>query len=235
MQNLTPNERRCAAALTEIGESPFLESECGSTEHLAEPVEELLPLYEHNSDWEEVEFDSRLLNCALRFSDFGARWSTRESLPEIHGEFHVLHFYDVFDQTEGPSAGHETSDFQRDFLAQLRYFDHTPRSGAGMMTYIRMQPQVTPLEIWYQDIADIGRHPYPRNYIRMDITYCEYLEALTLTKGTYGWQYLYADISLRESGFESKVHYLTSMLEVFPDLFPAYDYTPLAERLEARL
>ncbi|MET7712169.1 hypothetical protein [Streptomyces sp. NPDC005407] len=235
MQILTPNEQRHAASLEEIRTSPFLEAQCGSSEELAEPVEDLLPLYEHNPDWEGVEFDERLLNCSLRFTDLGGRWETSGDLPEIYGEFNLLHFYDVFDQPEGPSRGQETTDFQQEFLSQLRFFDHTPRSGAGMMTYIRMQPNVAPLEIWYQDIADIGSDPYPTNFIKMDITYCEYLEALILTKGTYGWQYLYTDVSLRGGEFHSKASYLEHMLDVFPRIFPSYDYSSLLVRLEERL
>ncbi|NUK07380.1 hypothetical protein HRW18_04995 [Streptomyces lunaelactis] len=235
MQNLTPNEQRHVASLEQIRTSPLLEAECGTTDELAEPVEDLLPLYEHNPDWEDVEFNESLLSCSLRFSDLGARWATSGNLPEIYGEFRLLHFYDVFDQTEGPSGGEETTNFQQEFLSQLRIFDHTPRSGAGMVTYIRMKPHVTPLEIWYQDIADIGSDPYPANFIRMNITYCEYLEALLLTKGTYGWQYLYTDISLRGREFHSKVRYLKNMLDVFPGVFPQYDYTSLTARLEERL
>ncbi|WP_326647925.1 MULTISPECIES: hypothetical protein [unclassified Streptomyces] len=235
MQNLTPNEQRHAASLEQIRTSPFLEAECGTTDELAEPVEDLLPLYEHNPDWEDVEFDESLLNCSLRFSDLGARWATSGNLPEIYGEFRILHFYDVFDQSEGPSGGEEATNFQQEFLSQLRIFDHTPRSGAGMVTYMRMQPHVTSLEIWYQDIADIGSEPYPANFIRMNITYCEYLEALLLTKGTYGWQYLYTDVSLRGGEFHSKARYLKHMLDVFPGIFPQYDYTSLAARLEERL
>ncbi len=69
----------------------------------------------------------------------------------------------------------------------------------------------------------------------MDITYCQYLDALLLTKGTYGWQYLYTDISLRRGDFDETVRYLRGMLEVFPEIFPQHDYRELRERLEARL
>lgn len=100
---------------------------------------------------------------------------------------------------------------------------------------MRIRQDDAPLEIWYSALADIGDEPYPPGYIKMEITYCEYLDALLLTKGTYGWQYLYADISLRRSDFQEVFGYLRDMLELFPVEFQQYDYAPLRQRLEARL
>lgn len=69
----------------------------------------------------------------------------------------------------------------------------------------------------------------------MDVDYCGYLAALLVTKGTYGWQYLFADVSLADDIHHHTVENARRMLEVFPRLFPGYDYAPLAARLEARL
>lgn len=68
----------------------------------------------------------------------------------------------------------------------------------------------------------------------MEVTYREYLDALLVTKGTYGWQYLYTDVSLGR-GFGGVRRYLQGMIELFPEIFPNHDYSPLVERLEARL
>ncbi|MEU9793165.1 hypothetical protein AB0E27_21485 [Streptomyces sparsogenes] len=235
MTNLTANERRHAAAINEIRQSRFLKSSSGDCEELDEPLEAYLPLYEHNEDWDEVQLDDDLMECALRFTDLGAQWSTTDGLPEIYGEYRILHFYDVFDQPEGPEPLPDATEFQRKFMSELRYFDMTPRSGAGMMTFVRMKPHVSPIEIWYHDISDIGGDPFPPGFVKMDITYREYLDALLLTKGTYGWQYLYTDPSQSYGGLLSKVNYLKRMLDLFPEIFPQYDYTSLRERLEARL
>ncbi|MEJ8650067.1 hypothetical protein WKI65_18700 [Streptomyces sp. MS1.AVA.3] len=238
MQKLTPNEQRHAASLAEIKASPYLETDCGDTDQLGQSPAELLPLHRYNEDWADVEFDQRMLDCALRFPGLGAQWEIpeeEEDLPEIYGDFNLLHLHDVLKQPAGPAPLPGATSFQQQFLSELRIFDHTPRSGAGKLTYIRMQPHVTPLEIWYSAVADIGSDPYPPGFLKMDITYCEYLDALLLTKGTYGWQYLYTDISLRGRAFHETVTYVQGMLEVFPEIFPQHDYTPLRDRLEARL
>lgn len=237
MQDLTPNEHRHAASMEEIQESPYLLADCGSLTPLGEPLGELLPLSRYNAAWRDVELGADLMNCALRFTELRARWETVEDddVPEIYGEFSLLYFHDVFNQPEEPATYPGVTDFQRSFISELRVFDHTPLSGAGKLAYIRMQPGATPLEIWYSAIADIGSDPYPPGFIKMDITYCEYLSALLRTKGTYGWQYLYTDISLRDGGFHETVNYLQGMLEFFPQAFPQHDYTDLRDRLEARL
>ncbi|MGI5424124.1 hypothetical protein [Streptomyces sp. CA-179760] len=56
-----------------------------------------------------------------------------------------------------------------------------------------------------------------------------------MTKGTFGWQYLFTDVSLRGDDFGETGRRLNDMLTVFPELFPGYDYQPLRSRLAARL
>ncbi|WP_433160939.1 hypothetical protein [Kribbella sp. CA-247076] len=233
MTHLTTNEQRHAESLTAIRDHPSLIATCGDCDELAEPLENLLPLYEHNEDWDEIELDEDLGACALRFTNLGAQWETADGLPELYGEFRILHFYDVFDQPEGPGAMPDATDFQREFLSELRSFDTTPRSGAGMRSYLRMRPGTTPLEIWYADLADVGASPYPAGYLKLELTYAEYLDALLLTKGSYGWQYLFADVSLNGPSSGSTVRQLEHMLEVLPGLFPG-DYGELHDRLAER-
>ncbi|MFI9047085.1 hypothetical protein [Streptomyces sp. NPDC053427] len=60
----------------------------------------------------------------------------------------------------------------------------------------------------------------------MDVDLCGYLDALCVTKGAYGWQYLFTDVSLAEDDHEVTAEFLTEMLAVLPDVFPAHDYEP---------
>lgn len=238
MQPLTLNERRHAESVGEIRSSAVFRADCGDPSRLGREIDELLPIRKYNGDWKGVEFDRELLDCALRFTDLGAQWVIPRlgDRPEIDGEFSLIHLHDVLSQVEGgPVTIAEPTEFQLQFLSELRIIDHTPRSGSGKIAYVRIRRDVTPLEIWYSALADIGGDPFPPGYIKMEITYCQYLDALLLTKGAYGWQYLYADMSLRRGDFQEAVGYLRGMLELFPSLFPRHDYTGLRERLEERL
>ncbi|WP_190822746.1 hypothetical protein [Saccharopolyspora pogona] len=78
-------------------------------------------------------------------------------------------------------------------------------------------------------------HPYPGTFVKLDLTYGEYMDALLATKGTRGWEFLFASIELGKPDFRDIVANLRNMLEVFPRLFPTYDYTPFRDRLAARL
>ncbi|WP_369167165.1 hypothetical protein AB5J49_04495 [Streptomyces sp. R28] len=232
MSTLTQNEQLHLDSLNEIENSPQLESQCSGTE-LDMPLSIILP-EEYNESWEGVRFSEDMLSCYVRFYELGAAWRTVGTLPDVKGEFSLINFNDALESSD-PGTESGTTDFQREFLSQLCPIDRTPRSGAGIQTYIRMQADVDELELWYSDIADIGQSPYPPGFIKLDIGYCEYLKALLLTKGTYGWQYLFADISLARRDFLDGANNLKNMLQVFPELFPDRDYSSLRTRLEARL
>ncbi|MEE1792105.1 hypothetical protein PUR28_15205 [Streptomyces sp. BE308] len=232
MSPLSQNEQLHADSLSEIENCPLLESECRST-HLNRPLTTILP-EEYDEAWEGVRFNEGVLSCRLRFHELGAKWETLGSLSKVKGEFYLIDFHDALLSSD-PGTERGSTDFHREFLSQLRPIDRTPRSGAGIQTYIRMQAGVDDLELWYSDIADIGKSPYPPGFIKLDIGYCEYLETLLLTKGAYGWQYLFSDISLGRGDFSDSANNLENMLRVFPELFPDRDYSSLRPRLEARL
>ncbi|MET9561878.1 hypothetical protein [Streptomyces tauricus] len=257
MPELTRNEQQHLMSLCEIANCPDLDADCGETDSLTASLEDLPSPASFNEEWGDVRLDDDMRSRGLRFIDFGCRWSTRagggyegedisydddievsgissgSELPEIDGEFFLRPLYDILSQPAGPSGGAET-DFHRKFMSELRVMDQTPRSGAGKLTYLRLKPGAGPLEIWYSDLADIGTPPYPPGFVKMGITYAEYLDALLLTKGTYGWQYLYTDVPLGR-GFGGVRRYLQGMLELFPEIFPDHDYSSLRARLEARL
>ncbi|NBE52755.1 hypothetical protein [Streptomyces boluensis] len=232
MPTLTHNEQLHLASLREIEGCPLVEAQCSGT-GLSRSLAHILP-EEYDDAWEGVQFSSAMVRCSLRFYELGAAWQTLPSLPEVVGEFSLGNFHDALQCNEGIPED-ATTEFHHRFLTQLRPVDRTPRYGAGMQTYIRMQPDVEELELWYTSKSDIGQPPHPPGYIKLDLTYHEYLEALLLTKGAYSWQYLFADISLNRPDFSDDVNNLTNMLRVFPEIFPEHDYTQLSARLEARL
>ena len=119
-------------------------------------------------------------------------------------------------------------------MSELRMVDFAPVRATGEAAFIRIEPHKDRLEIWYQDRYLFDEDTNTQGFLRMELDYCEYLETLRLTKGAFGWQLLFVDVSLRDREFAWHVENLTAMLETFPAAFPQYDYTPLRHRLQAR-
>lgn len=186
-------------------------------------------------EWANVILAPELHQTTPRFNGLGCRWRTKEPLPPFGGEFWLTDIYIALLQ-EPPDLTWETSpEEDRRLCEELRIIDSTPSAATGQLAAIRVQPNVNPLEVWYYDMnlnTAVGRD---RQYVRMNVTYPEYLDSLLATKGTFGWQYLYTDVSLRSEGLEGVAFALTSMIEVFPEIFSKHDYTSLADRLQERL
>ncbi|MGW8952494.1 hypothetical protein [Streptomyces sp. NPDC055709] len=207
-------------------------------ESLGEPgssFSELLPLSEFNADWAHLILDKDMLDGAIRIPGLAVNWVTADPLPEFFGEYRIPDPFEILMQAPDPAADTIPDGFQREFVQQLRYIDSAYRSGVGSMTYLRMAPDVSPLEVWHFDLARTGQAPYPSGYVRLDLTFQQYMETLLVTKGTRGWQYLFADVSFRDRALGDIGDHVKKMLDVFPGLFPGHDYSPLAQRLEARL
>ncbi|MFG2087202.1 hypothetical protein [Spirillospora sp. NPDC048824] len=117
-------------------------------------------------------------------------------------------------------------------VADLYTIDYEPRSGTGSVTAISV-PHARPLslradrKIWYCD----GGHRLEQ----LDVDYAGYLDAVLLTVGAPGWQYLFADVNLRREVTPSVVAALEHCLAVLPEIFPGHDYEPLRRRFDARM
>ena len=154
--------------------------------------------------------------------------------PELHGEFYLPHLYRAL-IGEAPRHNDLASEHDRLLMSELRMIDFAPVRATGEAAFIRIEPHKDQLEIWYQDRYLYDEDTNTQGFLRMDLDYCGYLEALRLTKGTFGWQMLFVDASLRGLEFRPHRDNLTAMMRTFPAAFPQHDYTPLASRLEARL
>ncbi|MFE9727841.1 hypothetical protein ACFYQ5_30820 [Streptomyces sp. NPDC005794] len=177
-----------------------------------------------------VLLDPVLQGCFLRFDDLGACWGfgEEESDPIFAGEFSLSPLVWAIRKRAPVERYPDPSPKQLELLSELRDFDGTPMTGVGSVSSLRIvQGGVHNPEIWFSD-GELGIH-------RMDIDLCGYLEALRVTKGTFGWQYLFTDVSLADDDHAVTTEFLTEMLAVFPDLFPAHDYEPLGARLAERL
>ncbi|MGP3991323.1 hypothetical protein [Streptomyces sp. 3N207] len=166
----------------------------------------------------------------VRFNCLWTCWCIEEDDAELVGEFRIANLPDALATTPPPFSVSSDSPAERKLHSELRVIDDRPESGTGHQATIRIQPGASDPELWYFHLG-LGT-------IRMDINYQEYLDALILTKGTSGWQFLFCDITEKTKktyDFEMASRHMRTMLDVFPELFPGHDYAPLQARLEARL
>ncbi|MET7622691.1 hypothetical protein [Streptomyces sp. NPDC005408] len=112
-------------------------------------------------------------------------------------------------------------------LPELRIFDQAPFGGAGQATGLRVPPKGDRLEIWHYVSTCTELH-------RLNLDYGTYLETLLITKGAWGWQYLFADVDLTGREYHDAASNLAAMFEAFPVLFPDHDYEPLRARWRER-
>ncbi|MFF8012285.1 hypothetical protein [Streptomyces sp. NPDC007929] len=179
-----------------------------------------------------IVLESSLKGCHLRFSDMAAGWGAgmtdEDEDPLFAGEFDVIPLVRALRYSAPVDRWPDPYPDQRELLSELRDFDVTSLSGVGKVASLRIQQGVVHNpEIWFSDVRG-GIH-------QMDVDLCGYLDALRITKGTLGWQYLFTNVSLAHDRFEVTVRFLEEMLRVFPGLFPAHDYEPLRVRLAERL
>ncbi|QNE74111.1 hypothetical protein F0344_05375 [Streptomyces finlayi] len=236
MREYSAIESALYASFDRLLESDILEIDFESVGTFTDPSAGKPSEFDEQSEWKDVILDHRFDEATPWITELACRWRSvkRKRAPEIHGEFRVRNIYDALLKNAPDLTWERASDTEKQLVAEFRTIDDTPRSGAGLLTAVRVQPHVNPLELWYYD-KDLSRYPgHATDYVRLDLDYVEYMKVLPVTKGTFGWQYLFSDISL--CGLERHVvENLEAMLDAFPTAFPEYDYAPLRARLEARL
>ncbi|GGS97630.1 hypothetical protein [Streptomyces violaceus] len=227
MTDLTPCERGWVGVLDELRSCAALRVSRAEQGPVSQIFGDAPTEFANLEEFEDISLDASLQRCYFRFVSIAASWEVVESETSIAGEFDVAHLSDVL-SGDAPELGwpNPTAD-ERELLSQLRGFDGTTITGVGHLTALRIQPGVGNPELWF-DAGPLGVH-------RLDIDYCTYLDVLRVTKGTFGWQYLFTEVSLAQEDYVGAAQRLSEMLDLFPRLFPAYDYSDLRARLEARL
>ncbi|WP_327190340.1 hypothetical protein [Streptomyces xinghaiensis] len=236
MREYSASESELYRSFDTLLESSILKIDFENVGDFTDPGAGIPSSFSERPEWKDVILDPHLGEATPWITELACRWrsASRKKTPEIQGEFRVRNVYDSLLRPAPDLAWEKAPDAEKQLVSEFRTIDDTPRSGTGLLTAIRVQRHVNPLEIWYYD-KDLSRSPeHGSDFIRLELDYAEYMKVLPVTKGTFGWQYLFAPVSLRNLG-KRVINNLEAMLEVFPTAFPEYDYTPLQARLEARL
>lgn len=179
------------------------------TETLADPVAARL---------QRSCFDQRQLHV---------EWSSTGD-PHVHGEFCLENPLAALTEWYPALSDPVLASRDRRVLASLKLVDQEPSGGTGRVAGMRVVDAGRDPELWFYDMPH-------RILVKLEINYVQYLEAVFTLRGASGWQFLFADVDLREPMFGSDVENLTAAFNLFYELFPDDDYSDLRARLEARL
>lgn len=226
MTRFTRTENALRKAFDELQESPSVEIFLSDQGAIADDFGDAGEVFESISDWRGIDLDRSLQRCFIRFTTFACHWRIERPRVKLTGEFRVRHPLYAMD-ARAPESDWASTEEEAKLYSEFRVIDDRPGSGTGAFAALRIQPGHSMPEVWY--------HDFRRGAFKLDIDYCQYLDALCITKGVSGWQYLFAGTSLAERDFRNFAHDLGQSLDVLPELFPEYDYEPLRARLEARL
>ncbi|WP_051828296.1 hypothetical protein [Streptomyces bicolor] len=222
-----PFEERCAEVLRELRDTAEIAVRRAQFGEIPYGFDDAGPVFEDLAEDDDLPFGPRIRERYFRHGSIEAYWRSSRPGSRLVGEFRLAHLLTtVLDQRMDVIWKGE-DDTERALYRELRYFDDTPRTGAGRMALLRATPGATDPEIWFFDTR--------QGVMPMELDYAGYLDALLITKGVMGWQYLYCEPAFSGLGFASSAGGLKEMAEDFPRLFPDHDYTDLRARLEERL
>ncbi|WAZ19831.1 hypothetical protein STRCI_000908 [Streptomyces cinnabarinus] len=222
-----PFEARCAELLREIGKAPELDVHVAQLEEIIALFEDAESVFEELAEDDGLPLSRQIQDCFFRYGSVDAAWRYRRPETALVGEFKIRHILSAIGNMRMTRFWKGEDDVERALYKDLRIIDDNPQTGSGRMSLLRATPGAANPEIWFFDMR--------QGAIPMELDYPAYLETVMVTKGVIGWQYLYCAPELCGEGFFPLVEGLTEMLDVFPSLFPAHDYTDLRARLEERL
>ncbi|MFD6286821.1 hypothetical protein [Streptomyces sp. NPDC060205] len=144
----------------------------------------------------------------------------------VYGEFALKDLRTCLSGPYMPYTDERLTSAEQLVMDEIKTLEEAP--GSGRLTALRVSMDMTPChELWFYDMNQ-------QRFELLDLKYSSYLDALLITKGIPGWQYLYADVRLAEDEFRQLASQLERSLDALEEVFPAYDYSALRQRLEAR-
>ncbi|MBQ0854494.1 hypothetical protein J8N05_40760 [Streptomyces sp. BH-SS-21] len=222
-----PFEERCAKVLQQIRENPELDVHLARLDEIVWALDVAETVFEELAEDDGLPLSHRVQEYFFRYGAVEAAWRSRRPDTALVGEFQLHHIMSAVANKRMTKFWKGEDDAERALYSDLRIFDETPRTGSGRMALLRATPGATDPEVWFFDMR--------QGAALMELDYPAYLEALLVTKGVIGWQYLYCRPEDCGTGFIPLVDGLKEMLDVFPRLFPDHDYTDLRSRLQERL
>jgi hypothetical protein len=219
-------DKRCMRTLQEIDDADYTNLIYESIAPVDDWRGNAELVFAELTESEDLQLDSSFRNSFFRPDEIHAEWRSTTG-PLIVGEFCLNHIYECFTRSTLPPDDKTLRTNEREILGDLYVIDTAPRGGTGNIAGL-YESEDSGFDVWFYDM---GLHRLER----LDLDYAGYLDAILVTKGVAGWQYLFADCDMSSAELHSIAVDLEVMLNTFPEVFPRHDYYPLRARLEARL
>ncbi|MGA5822910.1 hypothetical protein ACPC54_34245 [Kitasatospora sp. NPDC094028] len=172
-----------------------------------------------------IALDPGLKDHHVRYWELGVHWGEAGASVGAGGEF-VLHEPVDALMSGPPDAGSVRDDEQVALFKELRVIDHLPDSGAIAFAAVRLVGGTIAPRTWF--------YRFPHGAFELELDYPGYLEALLLTRGLYGWQFLYADVRLADPAYAPLVDLIRTGLDFLAEALPDPRYAELEARLAER-
>jgi hypothetical protein len=181
-----------------------------------------------SDEFPETILDPTLERVFLRFEVVACHWGIERGGTYLTGEFSLRHLgAAMFATVEDLGPEDDGAEFDERLFGELHPFDEHTKGGGGTLAGLRVQPGVPAHEVLFYNGTS--------RWYQLDLDCCGYFDALLMTKGSFGWQYLFAAVDQHNDDFQFAVENLQNMLRVFPEIFPGHNYEPFRARLADRL
>lgn len=222
----TPIERRFLEMIESLKRSDEIDVNGERKGAISEVVEDSTAGFSQLEELFDVTLDPVLRDYHVRYSDLGIHWYAAGASVGAGGEFVLHELVDAL-MSGPPDASSVRDDEERELFQQLRVIDYQPEGGVNAFAAVRLSGNTIAPQVW------VYRFPY--GAFALDLDYRGYLEALLLTKGFYGWHFLYTDVRLADARYAPLVDLIRTGLDFLKETLPDPRYEELETRLAERL
>lgn len=219
----SPVERRILELMESLKQSGQVT--CGDERvgPIVPPADDSAAAFALLENFSKVTLDKSLAEHHIRNRELGLHWYTDSSIG-AGGEFILRELVEAV-MSGPPNSDAVYDEHDRELFGHLRVVDYQPYGGSGSFSAIRLVDGSVAPHMWTYDIG--------HGAAELELDYPGYLDALLVTKGFYGWQYLYTDIRLDDH--PSLANLLRTNLAFLTGSMPGPDYSDLETRLAERL
>ncbi|MFF0434568.1 hypothetical protein ACFYU9_20330 [Streptomyces sp. NPDC004327] len=222
----TPVERRFLDMIAKLKQSDAIDVRGERKGDISDVVEDTAAGFALLEELFGITLDPALVDHHVRYWELGIHWYEAGASVGAGGEFVLRELVDAL-MSGPPDAGSVRDEEEAALFGELRVIDYLPDSGENAFAAVRLAKDTLAPRTWV--------HWFPHGLFELELDYPGYLEALLLTRGFYGWQFLYADVRLADPAYAPLADLIRTGLDFLAAALPDPRYEELETRLADRL